>query len=472
MLLLLLLSLLSIAVAQQTSCRIAGGQVGTCTNACARCAEKGEKKSMDFLFLTRHLREQRSGIFMSSADGASGCEAFANSIKCCVTTAPCSVSSRAGVCTATCGADSDHVSSAAGASGCGAFASAVRCCVRKISPSTTAAATATSTTTSTTTAAAAAATTTTTAVAATSTTASVATTAVGIPQGPACVAHGRSGACVNLAQCPAPLKHLSSGAGVSGCGSFAADIKCCAPASTVVPPPSTPSAGAACQAHPAAIAIIKEFEGFYAKAYPDPLSGNLPITIGYGSTRRRDGSTFKLGDVVTRAEAEDLLAYQIEYQYCPPHIRIPTWAGMNSNQQSALLSFAYNLGAAWYGNSGFRSLTRVVGDRSQWSKIRATLQLYRNPGSRVEAGLLRRRNAEADLFLRPLSSAAGLAEAPIPQEPISADEDEDRLDPALHTDGDTGMIIGIVVAVVLAVLILAIGVYFVLKRRIGRSERA
>lgn len=34
------------------------------------------------------------------------------------------------------------------------------------------------------------------------------------------------------------------------------------------------------------VPLIKEFEGCYLKAYPDPLSGNLPITIGWGTTKK------------------------------------------------------------------------------------------------------------------------------------------------------------------------------------------
>lgn len=50
------------------------------------------------------------------------------------------------------------------------------------------------------------------------------------------------------------------------------------------------------------IKLIKEFEGCHLNAYPDPLSGNLPITIGWGSTRKKDGSPFKLGESITQQE--------------------------------------------------------------------------------------------------------------------------------------------------------------------------
>jgi lysozyme len=149
----------------------------------------------------------------------------------------------------------------------------------------------------------------------------------------------------------------------------------------------------------AAIALIKEFEGFSAKAYYDPASGGLPITIGFGSTRRRDGSRFMIGNTITEKEAEDLLEYQLETDYLPPLKKIPFWNEMNNNQKSALLSFAYNLGSNFYGASGFNTISRVLREK-KWNEVPATLMLYVNPGTNVESGLRRRRKAEGDLFSR------------------------------------------------------------------------
>lgn len=149
----------------------------------------------------------------------------------------------------------------------------------------------------------------------------------------------------------------------------------------------------------AAIALIKEFEGFSAKAYYDPASGGLPITIGFGSTRRRDGSRFMIGNTITEKEAEDLLEYQLETDYLPPLKKIPFWNEMNDNQKSALLSFSYNLGANFYNSSGFNTISRVLREK-KWNEVPAALKLYVNPGTNVEAGLMRRRKAEGDLFSR------------------------------------------------------------------------
>jgi GH24 family phage-related lysozyme (muramidase) len=70
---------------------------------------------------------------------------------------------------------------------------------------------------------------------------------------------------------------------------------------------------------------------------------------------------------------------------------------MNENQQGAILSFAYNLGADFYGSSDFNTITRVL-KHKEWSKVPDALYLYRNPGTRVEAGLARRRKAEGTLW--------------------------------------------------------------------------
>ena len=153
------------------------------------------------------------------------------------------------------------------------------------------------------------------------------------------------------------------------------------------------------------IDLIKEFEGLHqlkadgmVYAYPDPLSGAEPYTIGYGSTKDIDGSPFELGDKITREKAELLLEQQLKYSYLSVLEKtIPHWDLMNDNQHGALLSFAYNLGAYFYGNDGFKTITRVLTEKA-WHKVPDALYLYRNPGTSVEAGLARRRIAEGDLW--------------------------------------------------------------------------
>jgi lysozyme len=143
--------------------------------------------------------------------------------------------------------------------------------------------------------------------------------------------------------------------------------------------------------------LIKEFEGCHLKAYYDPLTGGLPITIGWGSTRRKDGTRFMIGNTITQDEADDLLYYQLRREFLPSLQKIPYWSEMTDGQRGALLSFAYNLGADFYGGSNFNTITKCLKNK-EWGKVPDALYLYRNPGTNVEAGLARRRKAEGNLW--------------------------------------------------------------------------
>jgi lysozyme len=145
------------------------------------------------------------------------------------------------------------------------------------------------------------------------------------------------------------------------------------------------------------IKLIKEFEGLHLKAYPDPLTGGLPITIGWGSTRDFDYTPFKRDRVITQEYADRLLEYDVLNRFLPKLSKIPYWNEMNEKQRGALLSFAYNLGADFYNAPGFNTITRKLKEKD-WKAIPATLEMYRNPGSKVEAGLRRRRIAEGKLW--------------------------------------------------------------------------
>ena len=133
------------------------------------------------------------------------------------------------------------------------------------------------------------------------------------------------------------------------------------------------------------------------QAYPDPLSGNLPITIGWGSTRDLNGKPFKLGQKISQKVADDLLISQIKNEFLPTLSKIPYWSEMSDGKRGALLSFAYNLGSGFYGSGNFSSITARLKNK-EWDKVPDALYLYRNPGSNVEAGLARRRKAEGDAW--------------------------------------------------------------------------
>jgi len=147
----------------------------------------------------------------------------------------------------------------------------------------------------------------------------------------------------------------------------------------------------------AGINLIKQFEGVHLSAYPDPLSGGDPWTIGYGTTRYSGGVPVKRGDKITMIEADMMLRLEVDRIADKLASTIPHWKVMDDNQRSALVSFAYNLGAGFYGTPGFETISKVLREQA-WDKAPAAMELYRNPGSNVEAGLLRRRKAEGELW--------------------------------------------------------------------------
>ena len=75
---------------------------------------------------------------------------------------------------------------------------------------------------------------------------------------------------------------------------------------------------------------------------------------------------------------------------------------MNDEMKSSLLSFSYNLGAGFYGAGGFNTISKNLREKD-WKVIPKTLELYINPGSNVEKGLLRRRIAEGKLWMEGLN---------------------------------------------------------------------
>jgi GH24 family phage-related lysozyme (muramidase) len=142
-----------------------------------------------------------------------------------------------------------------------------------------------------------------------------------------------------------------------------------------------------------ALKLIQEFEGCHLDAYLCPAG---MWTIGWGNTRN-----VKLGDKISRVEADMMLRQEVDRIAVKLAQDVPHWREMSDNQQSALVSFAYNLGAGFYGTVGFETITARLRDKD-WRRVPEAMMLYRNPGSNFEAGLKRRREAEGNLWAKGL----------------------------------------------------------------------
>jgi lysozyme len=146
-----------------------------------------------------------------------------------------------------------------------------------------------------------------------------------------------------------------------------------------------------------ALPLVKEFEGCRLDAYPDPETGGEPWTIGWGSTSYVDGAQVRQDDQISQELTDAMLAGRLARDWGLLVKLVPGWRQFNVNQQAALLSFTYNCGPAWFGGEGFSALTNRL-CHGELDKVPAALMLYVNPGGPSEAGLRRRRKAEAALW--------------------------------------------------------------------------
>ena len=171
-----------------------------------------------------------------------------------------------------------------------------------------------------------------------------------------------------------------------------------------------------------ALKLIKEFEGCHLTAYPDPLSGGEPYTIGYGTTRYPGGRRVSRGDKITVIEADMFVRTEIDQIAKKLSETVPHWSAMTDGQQSALISFAYNLGSGFYGTVGFETISKRLRERD-WNAVPDAMLLYRNPGTNVEAGLKRRRIAEGALWRESMPRFVETQQQPAkltPNSPFSA----------------------------------------------------
>jgi lysozyme len=132
------------------------------------------------------------------------------------------------------------------------------------------------------------------------------------------------------------------------------------------------------------IKLIKEYEGLRLTAYKDAVG--VP-TIGYGHT-----SGVRMGDKITKDIAEQLL----EDDLAPVMLKLSSYNSIykwNINEYNALLSFGYNLG------SGAIDQVTNKGKRSK-NEIAEKMLLYYNAGGKKLDGLVKRRKAEHDLFIK------------------------------------------------------------------------
>jgi lysozyme len=161
--------------------------------------------------------------------------------------------------------------------------------------------------------------------------------------------------------------------------------------------------------------LIKEFEGFRGMAYRDPVG---VWTIGYGHTSMAGAPDVKPGMVLTLLQANDVLKRDVET--FAQGVSESLQRTLSPQQFSALVSFAYNVGL---GNFRKSSVLKAV-NAGDVQAVPRRLQLWTKAGGRTLPGLVRRRAAEAALFVTKgaevVQSPAVRPDAPVPKPMIES----------------------------------------------------
>lgn len=143
----------------------------------------------------------------------------------------------------------------------------------------------------------------------------------------------------------------------------------------------------------ASLDLIKEFEGFRAKAYKDAVG---VWTIGYGVTANAGvGISPSAGMVISEAEAEWYLQKAVDK--CAASISPAITAPINENQFGAFVSLAYNIGPSAFKKSA--ALRHF--NAGNTAAAAGAILFWEKAGGKVLRGLTRRREAERKLFLTP-----------------------------------------------------------------------
>jgi lysozyme len=140
----------------------------------------------------------------------------------------------------------------------------------------------------------------------------------------------------------------------------------------------------------AGLELIKQFEGFRALAYRDAVG---VWTIGYGHTSMAGAPEVTSGMRISDAEGAAILARDVE-QFADGVRKLVTVA-LSDAQFSALVSFAFNVGL---GNLKKSSVLAAVNSKD-FAAVPRRLQMWTKAGGKVLPGLVRRRAAEAALFV-------------------------------------------------------------------------
>lgn len=139
--------------------------------------------------------------------------------------------------------------------------------------------------------------------------------------------------------------------------------------------------------------LTERFEGCRLVAYPDPGSGGDPWTIGYGHT----GPEVVEGLEITQEQAEQYLAQDIKQ--AEANVNAVVHVELTQEEFDALVDFAFNCGCR---NLDSSTLMKKLNAGDYEGASQEFIKWDMAAGHHM-AGLLKRREAEAAMFISKLA---------------------------------------------------------------------
>ena len=133
------------------------------------------------------------------------------------------------------------------------------------------------------------------------------------------------------------------------------------------------------------IDLIKEFEGLELVSYLCPAK---VWTIGYGHIKGVEEGMEWTEEQAEEALKEEVIGY---CRFVEEYVKVP----LNQNQFDALVSWTYNLGPTSLKNS---TMLKVLNE-GNYDQVPEQIKRWNKARGQVLNGLVRRRDAEAELFV-------------------------------------------------------------------------
>lgn len=151
------------------------------------------------------------------------------------------------------------------------------------------------------------------------------------------------------------------------------------------------------------LALIKQAEGLRLTAYKDPVG---ILTIGYGHTSAAGAPEVKPGMKISQELAETIL--KTDLQKYEKAVDDAITVDLAENQFSACVSLCYNIGPGAFAKS---SVARFI-NQGRMADAADAFLLWNRAGGKILPGLVKRRAAEAALFVKGGREDLGRVDAP------------------------------------------------------------